>query len=340
MTIKPPATGGAEREHAGDTMAIAFGVLSRHNRSLSMANVPRIWLEYRPIRIGWLISGRSLAQLAKAATWSTALWGGRFNPVIPIHDQPLSEMLVRTFGVDLLMPVESDSEGQPFAEKFPHLRSPMTWGRQPFEGGHCNFVDVRHAVRRISERLAARRHVALPKFLRPTWKQDDPLAALFNVLIGQYPPVDEVRINYTRGIDTSLERSEIPIAPDAQLLPDLHEAFGPLDLTAFEITLDRDPSGWLAPGFVLGSALDFDDLTLLWNLRAAGARLVFYDGEHAGRLKSYVTAFLKSLGERTVGTLHRGLTFGRGARGLTPTSIWRDLNGLTAVGLAMDFGTV
>jgi len=37
-----------------------------------MRNPPRIWLNYRPVRIGWLLEGRNLEQFATAASWNTA----------------------------------------------------------------------------------------------------------------------------------------------------------------------------------------------------------------------------------------------------------------------------
>ena len=40
-----------------------------------MSNPPRIWLTYRPVRIGWVVEGSNLSQLVTAASWSTCLWG-------------------------------------------------------------------------------------------------------------------------------------------------------------------------------------------------------------------------------------------------------------------------
>jgi hypothetical protein len=32
-----------------------------------MGNPPRIWLDYRPVRIGWVVEGADVEQLATAA---------------------------------------------------------------------------------------------------------------------------------------------------------------------------------------------------------------------------------------------------------------------------------
>jgi hypothetical protein len=53
----------------------------------------------------------------------------------------------------------------------------------------------------------------------------------------------------------------------------------------------------LAAGIVLGSATDFDALAMFWNLRAAGASLIFYDQSYSARLKSLANSYLAKLRE-------------------------------------------
>ena len=58
-----------------------------------MATPPRIWLDYRPVRIGWVIDEPEPVQLAEAARINSCLWGGRFNPVIPCRDTELVDKI-------------------------------------------------------------------------------------------------------------------------------------------------------------------------------------------------------------------------------------------------------
>jgi hypothetical protein len=51
----------------------------------------------------------------------------------------------------------------------------------------------------------------------------------------------------------------------------------PLVLAGYDLKTGYERSGWLGHGVVLGSVGDFDALLLFWNLRAAGAPLIFYD---------------------------------------------------------------
>ena len=81
-----------------------------------MNNPPRIWLDYRPVRIGWVVSNRDVAQLTAAARWNSCLWGGRFNPVIPMNDRGLSDKLICLFGVDVLLPVAPTDDTKAFID--------------------------------------------------------------------------------------------------------------------------------------------------------------------------------------------------------------------------------
>ncbi len=219
-----------------------------------------------------------------------------FNPVIPLHDVELARNLVRSFAVDLLIPIEPDAETERFKKDFPHLLTPPIWGERVFERNHCNFVDIRHAVRRVSEHIRSRVNAAPPKILRLSWDSTDPLSTLLHVLFGKYPEPAEVGIKYAVGSAASLKTEELRIEPEAELDAILLNSLSLLDLTRFEINLDRESwSGWLSPGFVLGKIEDLDDLVLLWNLRAAGAKVLFFDATRVTRLQSYINAFLDSL---------------------------------------------
>ena len=88
-----------------------------------MPSPPRIWLDYRPVRIGWVVPDRDVTLLAKAAAWSSCLWGGRFNPIIPIDDLALADRLVTAFGLDVLIPTDSTDTVRTFIERFPYLDS-------------------------------------------------------------------------------------------------------------------------------------------------------------------------------------------------------------------------
>src|SRR5689334_6633352 len=136
-----------------------------------MQNPPRIWLDYRPVRIGWVIPGRDIARLATVATWSSCLWGGRFNPIIPIHDVTLADQLVKTFAVDILLPVNGTDATRIFIDRFPHLSNDRS-REAIFRQRRCEFADIRHVVRHIFRNQDKQAPSAL---ILPVWDLADVL---------------------------------------------------------------------------------------------------------------------------------------------------------------------
>ena len=115
-----------------------------------MSNPPRIWLDYRPIRIGWVVDEPSIAVLGTAAEFNTCLWGGRYNPIIPCREAQLALALVKLFNLDVLVPVHATKSTASFIDRYPHLRLSSILRGGLFHDRRCAFVDVRHAVSRAS----------------------------------------------------------------------------------------------------------------------------------------------------------------------------------------------
>jgi hypothetical protein len=219
--------------------------------------------------------------------------------MIPIGSRGLSDELISLFGVDVLLPVTPTDETKEFIDTYPHLYF-HKWRASIFNEKRCEFVDIRHAVKRVVREVAIGDESILASIVRPVWSPADPLAPLFDVLLGRYPEPTENIIDYPRGICSALkmpDRTIETIIEDKGLSPEFLRLVSPLGLTGFNLSHKRDRFGWLSPGVILGSASDFDDLLLFWNLRAAGASICFYDATAPNRLKPFVEAFLTGVRE-------------------------------------------
>jgi hypothetical protein len=58
--------------------------------------------------VGWCVRDGSLPQLRKAMRLSTLLWGGQFNPIVPVDDREYAKRIMEIFQVDALYGVEDD----------------------------------------------------------------------------------------------------------------------------------------------------------------------------------------------------------------------------------------
>jgi hypothetical protein len=129
----------------------------------------------------------------------------------------------------------------------------------------------------------------------PRWGDGDPLHPLLTLLTGRYPAPDAEIADYGGGVRSAFNVKEITVAPSDEIPASSLENITPLGLTSYDLSRQRNRRGWLSPGIVLGSVTDFDALAMFWNLRAAGAALIFCDQSHGARLKMFANAYLAKL---------------------------------------------
>jgi len=253
-----------------------------------MTNPPRIWLDYRPIRIGWVTHDRDIRHLVEMASWNACLWGGRYNCIIPAYDTDLADQLVSCFAVDILLPTRQNDATKSFIDRYPHLAH-HRWSESIFHQRDCEFADIRHTLRRIvaNQDKEFEKHLYLP-----TWDPTDPLSALFSVQFGAYPVPNADIADYKGGVQGAFGTLDTVIDLDGELPAATFERISPLALTRYDTTQSRTRTERLGPGVVLGSVDDFDSLAMFWNLRAAGAQLILYDQRYTARLKASANVFL------------------------------------------------
>ncbi len=86
-----------------------------------------VTVRYRPIRIGWCVRKEDFEAFRNALKLTFTMWGGHFNPIIPIDDFKLASQLVQLFRVDVLLPASTGKDIQKFIERFPHALPPVPW---------------------------------------------------------------------------------------------------------------------------------------------------------------------------------------------------------------------
>jgi hypothetical protein len=238
-------------------------------------------IRYRPVRIGWCVESQRLDQLQSAFRLAHALAGGRFDPVVPIDAPRLAESLIDCFRVDLLFPVASSNAVQDFVKSrrhlmWPELNASLFYGAWQHVPAHAAFVDVYHAARRIRESRAKRK-----KLLVLDWADDDPLGMALEAMAGRYPTPSSDIPDYMDMMEQILGVERVGITSASEVPPEIRTRSTPSRLTAAGL----EPDNFGADnGVYVGDADSFDDLVNFWNVRAAGAALIFYDPRYAPRL--------------------------------------------------------
>jgi hypothetical protein len=221
-----------------------------------------------------------------------AFAGGKFNPLIRVDSGQLAEYLVDRFRVDVLFPVAETDRIRAFINSHGYLLWPSFPTEQLFQEDHrrrpfAMFVDIYHQVRRIHEDHI--RGVTKPSIRASlfTWEDDEPLVKLLLASIGKYPAPSSTVPNYEELLERALNPERIQIRRDEVLPADLDTRLTPSRLCAEYLeAVGRGGD----PGFYVGSVANFDDVVNFWNIRAAGTELVFFDPQHATRLKAVTEA--------------------------------------------------
>lgn len=259
-----------------------------------------VWVGYRPVRIGWCVRDGNFDDLRRALLTTHALWGGRYNPIIPIADRDFARQLVELFRVDALCPVVDATELQEFARSFSYLPWPG-FHEDIFISGEGSFwptfLDIYHPARRLyEERIKGEKDPGVSALLFE-WAADDPLADVFLASFGSYLPAAEIHIDYASFVIRHLRGHMKSIARDGRVPPEAYDKLTANALCGYNLEGDR----WLGrdnPGLYVGRAQDFSELVYFWNLRAAGIRLVFYDPSYDSRIGDSKNAWIQRLLQR------------------------------------------
>jgi hypothetical protein len=271
-----------------------------------------ISLNYRPLRIGWLVRRGDCEQLREAVRLTSCLWGGKLNPIIPTDDLPLALDMAKTFGVDLLYAIEETDESKAIENAIPHLIK--GYGYSSVFGGNeksfSNFLDVHHSAIVLAKQLRDAPDLQKLRFTTSILNEDDPLRFLQTLLFGDYPKEGSPGANYQKNIKSILGTEAVRWAQGAILNPYIERTWFPLHLTTFNLVLGGSP-GFINNGVLVGSATDFDDLTLFWNLCAAGRKVAFFDPAYSDQLHSWLQLSISSVtqtitGEKEFAVWHRG----------------------------------
>lgn len=264
-----------------------------------------LYIKYRPMRIGWCVRSGNFDDLRTAMLLSHVLWGGRFNPIVPVENEALAVALVEAFRVDALYPIRDDPAIKAFVDKRKHVQWPILHrgivvadDRYPQSRPFATVLDIYHALVRLHDEYV--KDLPQPKLSAClySWEQADPLGNVLLATLGAYPPVSDIRIDYAGMMKKALVAQEVAISSNAAVPSDLFQKIYPSKVT--EYLLDKSGHGgwgWTEPGLYVGDSQDYGDVVTYWNLRAADIDLYFYDPTHKMRLDPLKDAWLGRLRE-------------------------------------------
>jgi len=210
---------------------------------------------------------------------SHCLWGGRFNPIIVIDNEPFARHLIDLFHVDALFPVGDEERCRDFAKSFKHLPWPEYHGDLFEERGNIKdsiLLDLYHPVRQFYEEFVKDKPNPTNHITLHNWSDNDLCAGVFEAMLGNYPDPNETSVKYRELVSKYTACKVEEIAVNGVLPGSVIHAVTPSVLTAFELKSDLGIGNY-EPGLFVGEADSFAHLVEFWNLRAADVDLFFFD---------------------------------------------------------------
>ncbi len=253
-------------------------------------NTLSIRLHYRPLRLGWCVLKGDMDTFRRAARLAFTMWGGRYNPILPVDDTEIAEALVKLFRVDALVRFSEDTLLRDFIAAHPHLPDPILGGGlfgPTISGGKTpRIVDIGHPASRLYEQYLKNNPNPEPGLDLYEWEIDDPLANVFLCSYGAFPSADETGLDYRALVQTNLRgvRNIIQNGVEVQIPQPGRDTVAGLN-SAYMYKHHAVRNHWDWAGFYVGEADNFNDLVNFWNLRAADIPLEFFDCRYTDRLR-------------------------------------------------------
>jgi len=260
-----------------------------------------IRIEYRPLRLGFCVRNGNIQDLLKAAKLNTLLWGGIFNPIIPVGQQEgLDHRLVSLFQVDVLVPLSDSAEIKTFTEKYKWAKFPLMYHSESILTEDINdknkkvvrVLDVSHILKKLWDKDF--------KFLKTensncavvSWKSKDTDKDILTLMFGSYPKENFV-FKYEQNFKKALRAREIKLEEHKQIPTKLTSTITPICFTEHE--MQNYGGRRIDAGIYVGDKNNFDDLINFWNIRAAGSYITFLPKKNTRRFLPYIRAHINRI---------------------------------------------
>jgi hypothetical protein len=258
-------------------------------------------IKYRPVRIGFLVREGSVEDLIKASGINTLLWGGIYNPIIPVgEDISLAEQLMNLFAVDVLSPVNHTKDIDGLIEKHPFLTDPGHYARDIFyedwntKKNIIGYLDSMNIVNYYWDREFKHKTKDFKSNCAVVrWEEKDDFKSLFSIQFGYFPDSYNLKDNYENAFLKGLCANEIRISASDSIPKELIESISPLKLTGTELQGYAFPGR--SDGIYVGNENEFNDLLYFWNLRASGLSVEFLAKDKIKRAEGFIKEFLEKL---------------------------------------------
>lgn len=234
----------------------------------------------RPIRFAFAISLSDKDSLLNAVRYSTALWGGIGNILVPIWKKfPSKELKRRSIGLiddfdpDFIVNLTSIPLPKEIADKFGKRVIPVNEflktkdGKYHFGYGLSIVPLFRHVWRTEVQSLSGKSAAISFKDIKGVYEK------YWSVTVGDYPT--GFSGDFGNYFSSLLKAREQKATFTNLKKMRMEEGITPIDVTAYQLTRTRFYGGFSSHMIFVGNPTSSHDLLEFWNLRASGCEVIF-----------------------------------------------------------------
>jgi len=259
-------------------------------------------IKYRPTKIGFLVNNDSEEEFLKAVRLNTMLWGGIFNPIIPVTESnsKQSQNMINTYGVDVLFAVGKSSAIDAIVEKNKFLKCPKNFTNQFFyeewrsKKNTPTYLSVENAIDLLWDKEFKNKATNFTSnFMLPTWTKKNPNNSLLTVLFGQFPDDANTKTDFKKNYLEGLKAQEVNFDSFETIPKEIDGKSTPLNLG--ELNLTGYGGNMRGGGVYMGNSNNLCDLINFWNLRACGHKIKFFPTNLLNEFKEFIEKFIERL---------------------------------------------
>lgn len=231
----------------------------------------------RPSRYAFVVKDGDLGAALQAASLNTALWGGIYNPIIPLMPAENRDGLLKAFDADLLVNLTGDDLPGDLAGRYEHrivapahlVRTDDRTNRRELGLGFNILPLLRHVHEKEVRFSAEPTRAAV---LTPQATAGWPEFAAF--AYGSFQWLPGMDVNFEDMFRRGLRARNIDL-PELTPPPDYDALLLPLDFTGYGLRLFGGTASFSSHIIFIGDHRNLTDLIEFWNIRATGRVAVF-----------------------------------------------------------------
>ncbi len=236
----------------------------------------------RPIRLAFLTSYEKPETILESVNYSTALWGGKYNPIVPVwrrfptkEEKKRSIGLIKDFDPDFLinlLPFPVPEEIKAIDKKGIINRVDFVVksrkGKLKFQKGISILPLLQHAWDQEAETIKG-----FSRSIIASVPQKSTIKKYWSFVFGNFP--DGFVVNYADHFRRALKAKQIKCSLKSIKKLDLLDIISPIDFTSYLLSTFGRGGSFSSHIIYIGNPHNLKDLVEFWNMRAAGKEILF-----------------------------------------------------------------